>query len=251
MQAVVNNLLTSYSQTGKGRKSILMIHGWADDGQSFKSLTKQLAENKKYKILTLDLPGFGGTENPPTAWGLGDYASFIYDFLNKIDEHPYSIIGHSNGGAIAINGLAGGKLKAEKLILIASAGIRKPSLKKTALRIASKPAGLAIRILPPPVQKRLRKKLYSAIGSDYLVAEHMQDTFKRVVSDDVADAAATLRIPACLIYGENDTSTPPELGRLLAEALPDSSLDIIPEAGHFVHQEQVYKVSEIIKEFIK
>lgn len=252
MQVVVDGLVTSYSEVGKGKNTILMLHGWADSSLTFESLSKELvAKSKKYKLLMLDLPGFGGTQQPPATWSLQDYANFVSDFLQKIEVEPDVILGHSNGGAIAIKALATGKLKASKLILVASAGVRQPSLKKTMMRIAAKPVGLGIKALPSGTQKRIKQRVYGAIGSDYMIAEHMQETFKKVVSEDVTNEAVKLELPVCLIYGDQDTATPPEYGLLLAKAMPNSRLEIVPMAGHFVHKEQVYQVNDIIKEFLK
>lgn len=252
MQAVVDGLITSYSEVGKGKKIILMLHGWADDSHTFESLAKELtAKSKKYQVLLLDLPGFGGTQQPAEAWGLKDYASFVADFLTKIEVAPDVLVGHSNGGAIVVKGLATGQLKADKLVLIASAGVRQPSIKKTALRIAAKPLGLAIRVLPAGTRQKIRRKAYGAIGSDYLIAEHMQETFKRVVSEDVTAEAAQISLPVCLIYGDQDTATPAYYGHAFAKAMPNSELKIVPMAGHFVHQEQTYQVNDIIKGFLQ
>lgn len=252
MQVVVDKLLTTYSEIGSGKQIILFLHGWGDSGKTFEMLAKDITkENKKYRAVLLDLPGFGGTQSPKEAWGLEDYASFAAHFLDKTGLELKVIVGHSNGGAVAINGIAAGVLPAKKLILLASAGIRNPSLKKAVLRVVSVPSKLALKALPRPARTRVRQKLYGAIGSDYLVVEHMQDTFKRVVSTDVAEAAASLKLPVCLIYGEKDDATPPSFGRRLAELIKGSEFNLIPETGHFVHREQVYKVSLIIREFIK
>lgn len=251
MQLVVNALLTSYSVVGKGKQKVLFLHGWGDQGKTFEMLAKDLVKSKKYTAILLDLPGFGGTQGPPKGWGLDDYANFINEFLEKTEHSPKIIIGHSNGGAIAIRGLSSGILSAEKLVLIASAGIRKSSTKKKLLLGVTKSAKLGTKLLPNKLQQRIRQKLYSSIGSDYLVVEEMQDTFKKIVATDVTQDAANLSLPVCLIYGEKDNSTPPEYGQAFKQLINNSQLSIIPQAGHFVHQEQVYKVSKIVQEFIK
>ena len=244
--------MTSYRIEGNGKQTVLLLHGWADSGKTFDPLIRELnLANSDLKFVVLDLPGFGGTQPPQEAWGLEEYSDFVGAFLDKIKVRPDAIAGHSNGGAIAIRGLSDGKLKAGKLILLASAGIRDPSLRKSAMRILSKPAKLAIKAAPLSTQKRIRQKLYNAIGSDYLVAEHMQETFKRIVTSDVRESAGRLSLPSALVYGENDTSTPPEFGRLLADSLKNSVYNEIPQAGHFVHQEQAYKTASIIKEFLE
>src|SRR5689334_4037297 len=122
MQVVVDSLLTRYTREGKG-KQVLLLHGWGDSAAGFRVLQHALA--KKYCVTAVDLPGFGGTQAPPAPWGLDDYAQFVAHFFTKIEDKPvYAIVGHSNGGAIAIRGLGSGVLNADKLVLLASAGIR-------------------------------------------------------------------------------------------------------------------------------
>lgn len=252
MQVIVEELVTNYTEVGTGSHIALFLHGWADSLKTFDSLAIQFAEeNPNYKAVLLDLPGFGGTQQPNGAWGLDDYARFVQSFLTKKQYQSGLLIGHSNGGAIAIVGLANQMLTADGLILIASAGVRQTSTRNQALKMISVPAKLALSAAPKSVQKRVKQKAYDAIGSDYMVAEHMQETFKKVVAQDVTDEAKKLNIPTCLIYGEEDEATPPSYGEQLQQAIVNSQMKTIPLATHFVHQEQVYKVSTIMTEFTK
>jgi pimeloyl-ACP methyl ester carboxylesterase len=120
MQLVVDSLLTEYESNGVGR-TILLLHGWGDDHHTFKQLQTSL---KGFNTVALDLPGFGQTQAPQAIWTLDDYAKFISSFLGKTNLKPYAIIGHSNGGAVAIRGLAMGVLDCERLVLLAAAGVR-------------------------------------------------------------------------------------------------------------------------------
>src|SRR5207253_11125140 len=120
MQVVVDSLLTQYETKGTG-KLVLLLHGWGDSAAGLRGLQSALA--KKYQVLSLDLPGFGGTEPPTSVWGLDEYAAFVAHFLQKIGvPHTYLLVGHSNGGAIAVRGLGRGVLPADKLVLLDSAG---------------------------------------------------------------------------------------------------------------------------------
>ena len=101
MQVVVNSLLTQYERMGAG-KLVLILHGWGDSSKGWLEPAKQLA--KHFEVVTVDLPGFGGTQMPEKAWGLSDYAAFIEHFLKKTRLQPYAVVGHSNGGATAIRG---------------------------------------------------------------------------------------------------------------------------------------------------
>lgn len=250
MQAVVDSLLTHYEVHGKGR-AVLLLHGWGDSAAGLQRLQGTLA--KKHKVIALDLPGFGDSQAPNEAWGLDNYAYFIEQFLAKIDAKQLkAIIGHSNGGAIAIRGMARGWLSADKLVLLASAGIRGEYKGKVkAVRLVAK-AGKALTMpLPKKLKEKLRRKVYKTVGSDMLVAEHLQETFKRIVTDDVRADASHLSLPALLIYGDQDEATPLKYGRIFNEAIKGSRLEVVPGAGHFVHLDEPQKVTAVIESFLK
>ncbi len=246
MQVVVNNLLTNYVQKGSG-KNVLLLHGWGDSSKGMHLFIEALA--KKYKVTSIDLPGFGGTQAPSEAWSVSDYAGFVQQFAYKIGLEPALVIGHSNGGAIAIRALSGG-LVADKLVLVASAGIRgEYKGRMQILRYITKAGKAIAMLLPKRIQKKLRRKLYTTVGSDMLVAEHLQETFKKVVADDVRQAASTLTVPTLLIYGDNDVSTPLAFGRKLEQAIPNSRLEVIPGGEHGLPTENTQQVINLIKGF--
>jgi pimeloyl-ACP methyl ester carboxylesterase len=248
-QVVVNGLLTHYRQrtVAKSKDHVLFLHGWGDSATTFTGLQNQL----NVSTIAVDLPGFGGTNAPKEVWGLNDYANFVGAFLAKTEESPRVIIGHSNGGAIAIRGLANGSLTSQSLILLASAGIRDQYKgKKKVLRLAAKGAKLLTKPLPKSTQTKLKKKAYSVIGSDLFVAEHLQETFKKVVTDDIQLDAAKVSQPTLLIYGENDTATPVRYGELLRDQMKQGKLVVLPDAGHFIHHDQAEQVTRHIAEFI-
>jgi pimeloyl-ACP methyl ester carboxylesterase len=250
MQVVVDSLLTHYEMKGSG-KLVVLLHGWGDSAAGLKVLHEALA--KEYRVVAIDLPGFGGTQAPPKPWGLNEYAHFIEHFLLKIrGGKTWAIIGHSNGGAIAIRGVGQGWLETERVVLIASAGIRgtyKGRMKT--LRMVTK-AGKALTMpLPKSVKNRLRKTVYTTVGSDMLVAEGLQETFKRVVTDDVRTDAARIFVPTLLLYGEKDTATPVWYGERYHELIKDSTLEIFPGVGHFVHSERPAEVAKAIEGFLR
>lgn len=249
MQVVVDSLLTHYQKTGSGKRAVLLIHGWGDTLQTFAALATEL--DKKYAVISLDLPGFGKTQAPSGVWGLDEYARFIKSFLYKINQSDlYAIVGHSNGGALAIHGLSRGVLKADKLVLLAAAGIRNQQKgKKRALKIIAKTGKAVTFWLPQTKKQQLRKKLYGVAGSDMLVTPHLQETFKKTVRQDVQADAAALTMPTLLVYGQKDSATPPLYGEIFHNLINTSTLEVI-NGGHFVHHDKPEQVSEIIGEFL-
>lgn len=248
MQVVVDGLMTSYVRIGVG-KQVLLLHGWADKSDSWKKFATELGT--QYEVIVPDLPGFGGTQAPTSAWGLNEYVEFVQSFVKKLGLHTEVIIGHSNGGAIAMRGLANGELTADKLVLLASAGVRNQQTgRKQTFKLVAKTGKVLAKPLPARMQRRLRSKLYQSAGSDMLVAPHMQETFKKVVTDDVQQDAAALTTPTLLIYGEQDTATPVRYGQLLHERISGSTLEILPGVGHFLHLDEPAKVVHLVQEFL-
>jgi pimeloyl-ACP methyl ester carboxylesterase len=249
MQIIVNGLLVHYNSVGEGRV-VLVLHGWGDDSSNWQKFQKELS--RTYKVITLDLPGFGASNAPKEAWKLEDYAKFLQAFLKKLAiTNAYAIVGHSNGGAIAIKSLATQTLTADKLVLLGSAGIRgEYKGRHKMLRYITKAGKGLTAPLPTNIKKSLRQKVYKAVGSDMLVAEHMQETFKNIVEDDVREDAQKITTPTLLMYGEHDTDTPPRYGKIFQECIKGSGLEIIPDAGHFVYQDQPEVTEKLIKEFL-
>jgi len=249
MQAIVQGLATTYERTGTGRQ-ILILHGWADDSRSWRAFAHELS--KSYEVVVPDLPGFGGTEAPHEVWGLSEYADFVSDFIRKTGLKPYAVIGHSNGGAIAIKSIARGLLAPGKLVLLASAGIRTEARgRKQLLKVVAKTGKAATLPLPVSTREKLRRKLYKASGSDMLIAEHLQETFKQVVSEDVRNDASRVAMPTFLLYGKQDTSTPPRYGALLVERMQHARLETLPAAGHFIQLDAPGAVVQKVEEFLK
>jgi pimeloyl-ACP methyl ester carboxylesterase len=248
MNIIVQGLATAYRSEGAG-PVVLLLHGWGDKGATFNLLVQDLAQT--HHVVTLDLPGFGASERPHEAWGLQDYTAFVRDFLQKAGLQAQTIIGHSNGAAIAIYGLGEGILQAEKLIVIGGAGIRDATTKKQALSVGAKAMKVLMWPLPHATKHRLRRKLYGSLGSDYLSVPGMEETFKKVVAEDVQAQAARVAIPTLLIYGSEDEATPVSFGEIYASGIRGSKLSVIQGAGHFVHQTNSAEVSKLVRGFLQ
>jgi pimeloyl-ACP methyl ester carboxylesterase len=250
MQVVINNILTQYSKTGSG-PVVVLLHGWGDSTKTFTRLQEVLSA--KFTVLSLDLPGFGVTEKPDRPYTLADYVAFIAEFLRKTEtKKVYSYLGHSNGGSIAVKGLGANVLSSDKLVLLASAGIRsRDTLKQRFFRIIAKIVKLPLYLLPKNTRDKVRKKIYGLIGSDLFVAEGMEETFRNVVSEDLLNEAAAIHSDTLLLYGKDDKATPPLFGEMYQEVIKRSHLEVVDGAGHFIHLDKPDIVSGKIEEFLK
>ncbi len=248
MKTIVQNLAVEYDDQGSG-PVVLMLHGWKDSLHTFDELIPYLA---KYRIVQLDLPGFGGSEMPKNTWDISAYVDFVRSFIDKLDLHVDAIVGHSFGGRIAIKGVGTGILKPKRIVLIAAAGLAKRRTFRNKILGAVAKIGRFLTIIPPFSLRRnqLRQVLYESIGSDYFTAGALKETFVSVVGEDLSEFASKIAVPTLIVWGKNDTTTPIEQGERIHTLIHHSTLRVIDEAGHFVHRERPEEVSRLMREFL-
>lgn len=231
-------------------KVVLLVHGWGDSAAGLANIYNDLSQ--KYDVIAPDLPGFGGSEIPKNQpWHIDNYVNIIQHFLLKLGANElYTIIGHSNGGAIAIWGTANSVFYSQKLILLASSGVRETKQKPFAKKLAFSAGKTFSKILPKKTQNKLRKNVYKHTGSDIFVAPQLEQTFRVIVAQDVREESKKIILPTLLLYGHDDTATPLRYGEIFKNNIAGSRLVIIENAAHFIHLDQPNVVLKEINEFL-
>ena len=213
-------------------KNFVILHGWQSRVKRWQPLVKILGKN--FNVYLPRLPGFG-EKKLNKVWDLNNYAVWLSDYLkdNKI-ENPI-LAGHSNGGRIAIEYLSKGG-KAQKLILIASAGIKaKPSVKKKIFLINAKIGKIIFSL---PVFSLFKKPaawfLYSLAGEkDYYQAEGcLKQTMTNLIKRDLVPVLSKIKIPALILWGREDKATPLQDAYIFKNKIKKSKLIVFDKAGH-------------------
>src|SRR6185369_16382491 len=148
MNIVVHGLLVNYSDSGDpAAPAVVMLHGWGASSQNFDALAGRLSG--QFRVVQLDLPGFGGTQAPATAWHIQDYAAFVAAFLDKLAITRLDAgIGHSFGGRVLIKAAGRGLIQPARVILMGSAGIKhSDTVRNRVFKVVAK-AGKAVTALP-------------------------------------------------------------------------------------------------------
>src|SRR3989338_5794872 len=245
MQVIVQNLATEYRDEGSGTV-VLFLHGWQDSLHTFDTLVSLLSSS--CRIVRLDLPGFGKSEMPKAAWGLDEYVRFVVDFIKKLGIEVDTLVGHSFGGRVILKGESAGVFKADKIVLIGSAGIAKRNTARDfVLNIITK-IGKATTSIPPLSlwKRQIRRRFYKRIGSDYAETGGLKKTYIKTISEDLSEHAKKIKVPVLLIWGSEDGATPLSDGTRLSELIPHATLEVLEGAGHFVHQEKPREVANLV-----
>lgn len=249
MQIIVQNLAAEYQDDGTG-DVIFFLHGWQDNLHTFDALASFLSP--AHRVIRLDLPGFGKSEAPKEPWGLDDYVRFVKNFIQKLNINVDILVGHSFGARIVIKGAATKNLQPRKIILMGAAGIAKSrTLRNFVFKVFAKIGGL-VTYIPPLVfwREKLRTQMYRFVGSDYLNAGALKETFLKIISEDISTCAQEITIPTLLIWGAGDTETQLSDGEQLSRLIRHSQLKVVRGAGHFVHREKVRDVATLLQEFL-
>ena len=182
----IEGLKVSYKIAGEG-PALLILHGWGSSSDSWAEIQGNLSQ-KGFQVIVPDLPGFGLSTPPLNLWGIEEYKEFILKLTEKIGLKKFSLAGHSFGGQIAILFAADYPEKIEKLILLASAGVRKkPGKKVKIFGSVAKILNVFLVLVPTKNAKDLVKKIcYRLIGwRDYAGAKGiMKEVLAKVIRED-------------------------------------------------------------------
>jgi pimeloyl-ACP methyl ester carboxylesterase len=244
----IAGLSTRYLVRGSG-PAVLVLHGW---GASIETVFPIVAGLERVgTVYALDLPGFGQSAPPPQPWGVEEYQAFVASFMDVLGIERASIVGHSNGGRIAIGIASTEPRRVTKLVLVNSAGIRPKRTLRWYRRVAMAKLGkYAARLLGGPGE-RLRALLIRRAGStDYLAAGAMRPTLVRLVNSDLREHLPRIAVPTLLIWGADDTDTPLSAARLMEKLIPDAGLVVFEGAGHYSYLDQSSRFATVVSHFL-
>jgi pimeloyl-ACP methyl ester carboxylesterase len=221
---------------GSGTPEVLVLHGWARTHADFAAVVGPSSPRGALATLAPDLPGFGSTPAPPTAWGAADYAGALVPLLEEETAgRPVVVLGHSRGGCIAVALAAARPDLVRGLVLTGAPLLPRPGpARKPAAGFRWARRLHRVGLLHEETMEKYRKRYGSA---DYRNADGiMRDVFVRLVNErydeELAALAAAHTNPVALVWGEDDPEVPLAVAEALAGRIPGATLSVWPGAGH-------------------
>lgn len=226
----------------KDKTPIIYLHGWGQNIAMMEPIANPFIDT--HRLVILDLPGFGASDEPKSAWTLDDYVEMLKSFLDYLKISSPNLIGHSFGGKISL--LYASKYPVNRLILLSSpfkVKIKKPSLKMRVLK----------KLKNVPGMNNLANKMKQHIGStDYKNASPiMRDILVKHVNTDLTENAKKIKCPTFIIWGDEDKAVPVTDAYELERLIPDSGLTVYNGCTHYAYLEKLAQTNSIIKSFIK
>lgn len=227
-------------------KKVIALHGWTRTLEKWQPFLVAL-RRKEISADLLKIPGL--TEKLERVWDLPDYVNWLKNIVDK-EKDKIVLIGHSNGGKIALAFTNQYPEKVEKLILIDSAGIYHNELPLKIKRLVFKTiAKIGKKLTSSEMFKNLLYKL--ARESDYKdLDENTKQTMTNLINTDLRQILPQIKIPTLIIWGADDKITPLSDGILMNELIKNSKFEIINGEKHSPMYINAQKVAEIIYEYL-
>lgn len=240
-----------YTDSEKGEKTVILMHGWGCDHTTVASI-ERVASSCGYRVVNVDFPGFGDSQEPTDVWGVEDYTRQIEALTKELGIKSPILLGHSFGGRVGI--LYASRNQVEKLILVDAAGIKPKRSLKYYWKVYSFKAIKRLMYLflgKDAAEKRLDAKRAKAGSSDYANASPMmRRILSKVVNEDLTDRLHLIKAPSLLIWGENDTATPLSDAQKMEKLIPDAGLVSFPGCGHYSFLDNPIQFAAVLRSFL-
>lgn len=219
-----------YERSGEG-PAVMLLHGWGCNHTFWLPIAQVLS--RSYTVYNFDLPGFGQSTEPMTAWGVNEYVEMLEAFVAEHCPGPVSLVGHSFGGRMSI--IYASRNPVTRIALVDAAGIRPKRTLGYYRRVYTYKfkRWLVLHVFHRP---ELFEQWRAHQGSaDYKAASvRMKPIFSKVVNQDLKEFLPAIQAPVLLFWGEKDTATPLADAKVMEKMIPsETRLVVIPGAGHF------------------
>jgi pimeloyl-ACP methyl ester carboxylesterase len=260
----VDGLQVHYKATGpEGAPALLLLHGFGSSLQAWDDWSVKLEQ--KYRVIRLDLPGFGLTGASPA----NDYSeekdlATLRHFADKLGLEKFSVMGHSMGGKMAWSLAASQPERVQALVLMAPDGF--PETKNIGTKPYEVPAvmGLIKYVFPKYLVRKSIEPAFSDADAlnDALVNRYFDmlrapgvrgailNRSNQTIYTDPVPRLKAIKAPTLLIWGEQDQMIPSTNAQSYANVLSNSTTVIVPKLGHLLQEEQPEKGLTAVMQFL-
>jgi pimeloyl-ACP methyl ester carboxylesterase len=238
-------------RAGRGHP-VLFLHG-AGGVPQWLPFFDALAD--RYEVFVPEHPGFGASDDPSWITSMSDLAMFYLDLIEGARLDQVHLIGNSLGGWLAAEILVRDRSRFRSLVQLAPAGIRLKGVRsgdnfiwgpEEAIRNLYHDQSFADRILAlTPGEEQLDVMLHNRFTVAKLGWQ------PRWYNPDLEKWLHRIKVPALVIWGDDDKIMPPACAALWQERLPDAKVVMVENCGHLPHVEHVGRVAPLVLDFLE
>ena len=238
----------TYLEKGQG-KPIILLHGLMGGVENFGDMVDFISN--EFKVYGLDLKLF---ETPYLKCSVKNKAEYLLKFMDHLKIESATLLGNSMGGHI---GLVFTKLypkRVDSLILTGSSGLYESAFGNSFPRRGDydyiKEKTKEVFYSPKMATKELVDKVYEIANKNELTIRLVLMA-KSAIRHNMSKDLPNINSPVCLIWGKQDTVTPPEVAEDFHKLLPNSELFWIDKCGHAAMMETPEEFNTILEKWLK
>ncbi len=229
---------------------LVLIHG---AGGSHLHWPRQLRRLSTTDVYALDLPGHGKSEGVGRQ-SIPAYSEQLLEWMKDVWVQRPVLVGHSMGGAIALQTALDSPSSLSGLVLVGSGARLRVAETFLQSSMSEETMDQAVQVLiewsySAGASRSMREQ--SARDMRKTRATVLHNDFVACNGFDVMTRLGELLLPVLIVCGSEDRLTPEKYSRYLATHLPDARLVLLPGAGHMVMLEQPQATAEAVRVFLQ
>lgn len=236
-----------YIEVGAGQPLIL-LHGLFGELSNFGDLIEYFRLSHLVVVPLLPL-----LELDLLHTSVGGLEKFVFRFIEHRNYNKVNLLGNSLGGHVALLHILKHPERIKSLILTGSSGLFENGMGDTYPKRGDKDY----------IRKKTALTFYDpAMATEELVNEVFEITNNRIkvikiialaksaIRNNLGEELNEIKQPTCLIWGNNDSITPPFVGKEFHRLIPNSELHIIDKCGHAPMMEVPIEFNKILAAFL-
>ncbi|TNJ44717.1 alpha/beta hydrolase [Tamlana fucoidanivorans] len=238
----------SYIEAGEGTP-IIILHGLMGGLSNFDAVTDFFSE-KGYKILIPELPIYSMSL---LKTNVKSFAKYLHDFIDFKGLKEVIVLGNSLGGHIGLYHTKMFPESVKALIITGSSGLYESAMgsgytKRSDYEVIKKKAQ-DVFYDPEVATKEIVDEVYETVNDRNKLVKTLAIA-KSAIRHNMSKDLPKMHTPTCIIWGKNDTVTPPEVAEEFNDLLPDSELFWIDKCGHAAMMEHPDEFNDILKSWL-
>ena len=237
-----------YVEEGEG-EPLILLHGLFGALSNFEGLLNHFRHT--HKVIVPLMPLFDLDILHTTVGGL---AKYLHKFLETKDLNNVNLLGNSLGGHVALVHVLKHPERIKSLILTGSSGLFENGMGDTYPRRGDydyiKKKTEVTFYDPKTATKELVDEVFE-ITRNRLKVIKIISLAKSAIRNNLGEELNNVKQPTLLIWGNNDTITPPFVAREFHRLIPNSELHFIDKCGHAPMMEQPEEFNVILDKFLK
>ena len=238
----------NYIEEGEG-EVLLLLHGLFGALSNFRELIEYF--KKDYKVVIPVLPLYEMELKETTVMSLVEFIERFVAFKNYDNVH---LIGNSLGGHVAQLYAIQNMDKVQSITLTGSSGLFESAMgdtfpKRGSYEYIQKKTEETFYD-PETATKELVDEVYEIVNNNEKVLRVLSMA-RSALKQNLAEHLHSIDCPVLLIWGKQDTITPPFVAEEFHKLLPDSTLHFIDKTGHAPMMEKPEEFNSILEEFLQ